>query len=62
MPWPKPRSEVIKKSEDSDTNILAGQPCSSRTNVMNGGENSVNVVRRFPWGEWNCEEVAKAIK
>ena len=31
-------------------------------NVMNGRENSVSVIRRFLWGEWNGEKVAKAIE
>ena len=45
----------IKKSRDTDANILASQPCSSRTNVTNGRENSVDIERRFLWGKRNVQ-------
>ena len=37
----------LKKPRDSDVNILASHPCSSRTNRTNGKENSVVVVRLY---------------
>ena len=52
----------LKKPRDSDVNILAGHPCSSRTNVTNRRENSGGVIRRFLWGEQNSEEVAKVVE
>ena len=44
---------------DPDIDILASQPCSLRTNLMNERENSVDVVRQLLWDEQNGEEVAK---
>ena len=52
----------MSKPRDSDVNILAGHPCSSRTNVANRRENSGDVVRGFLWGEQNSEEVAKVVE
>ena len=53
---------MFKETRDFDVNIFPSKPCSSRINVTNGRENSVDVVRRFLLGEWNCEEVEKVIE
>lgn len=47
---------------DSATKILASQPCSLRTNIQNGRENSVNGVRWILWGELNREGKTKWYK